>query len=49
MKPKVCVTKEKQIQHWTQCYLQAKVDGNSKLIKAYLALILKLGGTIPKL
>jgi len=42
------MTKEKQAQHWTQCYLQAKLDGNHKLIKAYLALIIKCNGKIPK-
>lgn len=49
LKPKVCLTKEQQIAHWQQLYLQAKLDGNHKLIKAYLALILKLDGKIPKL
>jgi hypothetical protein len=49
MKPKTALTVKQQIDHWTQQYLQAKADGNTKLIKIYEALILKLGGKIPKL
>ena len=49
MKPKTCLTAKQQIEHWTQQYLQAKTVGNSKLIKIYRDLIIKLGGNIPKL
>jgi hypothetical protein len=49
MKPKVCMSKSEQIQHWIQEYLQAKASGNTKLLKIYEALIIKLGGKIPKL
>jgi hypothetical protein len=49
MKPKICLTKKQQIEHWTQLYYQAKADGNTKLMKLYEALIVKLGGTISKL
>lgn len=48
MKPKVCMTKAKQIEHWVQQYLQAKADGNTKLQNIYKVLIVKLGGAIPK-
>jgi hypothetical protein len=49
LKPKVCLTVKQQIEHWTQQYLQAKADGNTKLTKIYEALIVKLGGKIPKI
>jgi hypothetical protein len=49
MKPKVAGTKQQQIDHWVQSYLQAKTDGNHRLIKIYGDLILKLGGKVPKL
>jgi hypothetical protein len=49
MKPKICMTVKQQLEHWTQAYLQAKADGNTKLTKIYEALIVKLGGKIPKL
>jgi hypothetical protein len=48
MKPKVCLTRNKQIEHWIQCYLQAKVTGDTKQVKIYEALILKLEGKVPK-
>lgn len=43
------MTQKQQLDHWTQQYLQAKADGNTKLTKIYEALIVKLGGKIPKL
>jgi hypothetical protein len=48
MKPKVCMTQKQQLDHWIQQYLQAKTEGNTKLIRIYEALIVKLGGKIPK-
>jgi hypothetical protein len=48
MKPKVCMTQKQQLDHWVQQYLQAKTEGNTKLIRIYEALIVKLGGKIPK-
>ena len=49
MNPKTAMTVKQQIEHWTQQYLQAKANGDTKLLKMYEALILKLGGKIPKL
>lgn len=49
MMPKVCMNKKEQLDHWVQQYLQAKASGNTKLLKIYESLILKLGGKIPKL
>lgn len=49
MKPKTAMTVKHQIEHWTQQYLQAKANGDTKLLKIYEALILKLGGKLPKL
>jgi hypothetical protein len=49
MNPKVAMTVKQQIEHWTQQYLQAKANGDTKLLKIYESLILKLGGKIPKL
>ncbi len=49
MKPKTAMTVKQQIEHWTQQYLQAKANGDTKLLKMYEALILKLGGKLPKL
>lgn len=40
---------KKSIDHWIQLYIQAKTDGNTKLMKLYKDLVIKLGGTIPKL
>lgn len=39
----------KGLDGWLEKYFQAKADGNSKLMKFYEAIILKLGGKIPKL
>lgn len=36
------------INHWVQLYLQAKLDGNKKLMDMYASLIIKLGGKPPK-
>jgi hypothetical protein len=49
MKPKVAMTVKQQIEHWTQQYLQAKANGDTKLLKIYEAVIIRLGGKIPKL
>lgn len=48
MTPKVCMTKKQQLDHWIQQYLQAKTEGNTKLVRIYEALVVKLGGKIPK-
>jgi hypothetical protein len=47
--PKVCMSKQEQVNHWIQQYLQAKASGDKTKMKIYEALILKLGGKIPKL
>lgn len=49
VKTKVGMSKSEQINHWTQQYLQAKASGNTKMLKLYESIILKLGGKIPKL
>jgi hypothetical protein len=49
MEPKKCLNKKQQLEHWNQLYLQAKTNGDSKKMKLYEAIILKLGGSIPKL
>jgi hypothetical protein len=49
LKPKVCMSKKSQVDHWIQQYLQAKAEGNTRLLKIYEALIIKLDGKIPKL
>jgi hypothetical protein len=49
MDPKKCLTKKQQLEHWLQLYLQAKTSGDTKKMKLYEAIIIKLGGTIPKL
>ena len=38
----------KKIEHWIQKYIEASQAGNTKLMKAYEAIIKKLGGNIPK-
>jgi hypothetical protein len=43
------MSKKAQVDHWIQQYLQAKTEGNTRLLKIYEALILKLDGKIPKL
>lgn len=40
---------EKKLEYWIQKYLEAKQSGDTKLIRAYEAIIKKLGGNIPKL
>jgi hypothetical protein len=49
MKPKTAMTVKQQIEYWTQQYLQAKANGDTKLLKIYEAVIIRLGGKIPKL
>ncbi len=49
MKPKVCMTKAQQVDHWKQQYLQAKANGDTTKMKMFEALIKKLGGAIPKI
>lgn len=49
MEPKKCLTKKQKVEHWIQCYLQAKTEGDKKKMKMYEAVILKLKGTIPRL
>ena len=34
--------------HWIQLYIQAKLDGNKKLMDFYASLIVKTGGKVPK-
>ena len=48
MNPKICLTKQQQVDHWQQLYLQAKLDGKTDLMKKYGAILLKLGAKIPK-
>jgi hypothetical protein len=49
MTQKVSLSKQEQVNHWIQQYLQAKASGDKTKMKIYEALILKLGGKIPKL
>jgi hypothetical protein len=49
LKPKICLTVKQQLEHWTQLYLQARTDGDKKQTKIYEALIIKLGGKVPKI
>lgn len=49
MNPKKALTKQQQVEHWTQQYLEAKAKGNTKLMKLYESVINKLGGKIPRL
>ena len=48
MKPKVCLTKKQQLDHWTGLLFQARIDGDTKKVKIYEALIIKLGGVPPR-
>ncbi len=49
MKPKKCLTKQEQIDHWIQQYLDAKSKGDTRLMKLYESVIKKLDGKIPRL
>lgn len=49
MNPKVALSKQEQINHWIQQFLQAKANGDKAKTKMYEAIILKLGGKIPKI
>jgi hypothetical protein len=42
------VKKKDSLETLYQLYLQAKVSGNAKLLQFYGAMILKLGGKLPK-
>jgi hypothetical protein len=37
-----------KVAHWLQLYLQAKLDGDKKMMEYYQKIITKLGGVIPK-
>jgi hypothetical protein len=49
MKPKKVMSKQEQVNYWSQLYLQAKVSGDKTKMKMFEALILKLNGKVPKL
>jgi hypothetical protein len=49
MKPKVYMTKQEQINYWIEQYLQAKTSGDRTKVKMFEAIIVKLGGKIPRL
>jgi hypothetical protein len=49
MKPKTAMKKSEQINYWIEQYLQAKASGDKTKAKMFEAVILKLGGKIPKL
>lgn len=49
MSDKKCLSAKEQLDHWIQGYLQAKAEGDARLMKIYASLIVKLGGKIPKL
>jgi hypothetical protein len=49
MKPKKTMDKKEQIEYWSAQYLQAKANGDTKKIKMYADLIIKLGGKPPRL
>ena len=42
-------TKQEQINYWLQQYFQGKANGDKRMMDICKAIILKLGGTIPKL
>ena len=48
MKPKTAMTKKDQINYWVEHYLQAKTSGDKTKMKMFEALIVKLGGKVPK-
>jgi hypothetical protein len=43
------MTKPKQIEYWIEQYLQAKASGDKTRMKMFEALIVKLGGKVPRL
>jgi hypothetical protein len=49
MKPKSNMPKIEQINYWIEQYLQAKASGDKTRMKMFEAVILKLGGRVPKL
>lgn len=49
MKPKIAITKQQQINYWLEHYLQAKTNGDRNKMKIFEAIIIKLGGKIPRL
>lgn len=46
---KTAMSKKDQINYWIEQYLQAKANGDKNKMKMYEAVIIKLGGKIPKL
>jgi hypothetical protein len=49
MKPKTALTKQQQIDYWIEQYLQSKASGDRNKMKMFEAIIIKLGGKIPRL
>lgn len=49
MKPKIVLTKQQQINYWIEQYLQSKASGDRNKMKIFEAIIIKLGGKIPRL
>lgn len=43
------MNKTKQIEYWIEQYLQAKAAGDKNKAKMFEAIIVKLGGKIPRL
>lgn len=46
---KTCMTKKDQINYWIEQYLQSKANGDKTKMKMFEAIIIKLGGKIPKI
>jgi hypothetical protein len=46
---KALSSKQEQINYWVEQYLQAKVTGDRNKMKMFEAVIIKLGGKVPKL
>ena len=49
MKPKIAMKKSEQLNYWIEQFLQAKASGDKTKMKMFEAVILKLGGKVPKL
>ena len=49
MKPKTAMKKGEQLNYWIEQFLQAKASGDKTKAKMFEAIILKLGGKVPRI
>jgi hypothetical protein len=46
---KKVIPKKEQVNHWVEQFLQAKASGDKARMKMFEAIIIKLGGKVPRI